>query len=596
MNSLSKPEQLNLLFEYATIEVAEEGKRRDTYPYIASEILCMDINEVIDAIYKDEKYLAQLYSMLDQPAINPSLSSNISKVAINFLSRKTVETMTYIKKQDKIIDKFITHLDQSAIVDILLKIITIEEFQGGAGTLEWLEQANLIGGIVAKLDPAFDSDFHENAAFLLSEIVESSGYVESPLIAELGSEQTIQKLYGFMFSESPLGSCFINGLTVMIKLMRKHKDSSIEVSAPLEKLDPLFKQSVTHSQTLNELLKKPTSDLTFTTTTGPMSPPLGFYRLKIIEFFTELVSSQYLCIDKVFVDHGILSTILDLFFQYPWNNILHNQVGQICEYILTASANDELKLALIKDAKLVERIIAVDKENKKAVGPIQFGFMGYLNQIARTINRTQKDKAFIAENAEWTTYVEQSLQPALENEDGLLGDFKLSLMMAQQDNDDDDDQVFVHGSLDNAGQFHGFQSNHIYEDDVEYDEEHFEENGGHHDGDDDEEVLQWQHATNNTGENHADNGFVAKSSVVFEIKPVDAETDMSELENTVRSINMDGLMWGNSELLTVGYGIQKLSIGCVVVDSLVSTDDLEEKIASLEDIVQSVDIVLFNKF
>ncbi|KAK9506228.1 hypothetical protein O3M35_008202 [Rhynocoris fuscipes] len=88
---------------------------------------------------------------------------------------------------------------------------------------------------------------------------------------------------------------------------------------------------------------------------------------------------------------------------------------------------------------------------------------------------------------------------------------------------------------------------------------------------------------------------IAKSSVIMEVKPWDDETDMKELEKNVRSIEMDGLVWGASKLVPVGYGINKLQIICVVEDEKVSIDDLQEKIQEFEDHVQSVDIVGFNK-
>ena len=57
---------------------------------------------------------------------------------------------------------------------------------------------------------------------------------------------------------------------------------------------------------------------------------------------------------------------------------------------------------------------------------------------------------------------------------------------------------------------------------------------------------------------------VAKSVVTFEVKPWDDETDMTALESSVRSIEMDGLVWGASKLVAVGYGIKKLQITIVI--------------------------------
>lgn len=88
---------------------------------------------------------------------------------------------------------------------------------------------------------------------------------------------------------------------------------------------------------------------------------------------------------------------------------------------------------------------------------------------------------------------------------------------------------------------------------------------------------------------------IAKSSIVLDVKPWDDETDMKEMEKHVRSIEMDGLIWGASKLVPVGYGINKLQIMCVVEDAKVSVDLLTETIQEFEDFVQSVDIAAFNK-
>lgn len=60
---------------------------------------------------------------------------------------------------------------------------------------------------------------------------------------------------------------------------------------------------------------------------------------------------------------------------------------------------------------------------------------------------------------------------------------------------------------------------------------------------------------------------------------------MAQLEQCVRSVQMDGLLWGASKLVPVGYGIKKLQINCVVEDDKVGTDILEEEITKFEDFV-----------
>ena len=89
---------------------------------------------------------------------------------------------------------------------------------------------------------------------------------------------------------------------------------------------------------------------------------------------------------------------------------------------------------------------------------------------------------------------------------------------------------------------------------------------------------------------------IAKTNVTLDVKPWDDETDMDALTAAVKSIQMDGLIWGGSQLVAIGYGIKKLQINCVVEDDKVSLDDdLCAAIADFEDYVQSVDVAAMQK-
>jgi translation elongation factor EF-1beta len=88
---------------------------------------------------------------------------------------------------------------------------------------------------------------------------------------------------------------------------------------------------------------------------------------------------------------------------------------------------------------------------------------------------------------------------------------------------------------------------------------------------------------------------IAKSMIILDVKPWDDETSMETMEESVRSIEMEGLLWGSSKFVPIGYGIRKLQITCVIEDAKVSIDSLEEIITAFEDLVQSVDVAAFNK-
>jgi len=117
---------------------------------------------------------------------------------------------------------------------------------------------------------------------------------------------------------------------------------------------------------------------------------------------------------------------------------------------------------------------------------------------------------------------------------------------------------------------------------------------------------------------------IAKSIIVWEVKPYSSLTDIDYVAKKILAIAMDGLVWKSEyKKEPVAYGVFKLVIGAVVEDLKVSTDQVEELILALEDdapgtkekiaaeegadveeeeeedegnfLVQSVDIQSFNK-
>ena len=89
---------------------------------------------------------------------------------------------------------------------------------------------------------------------------------------------------------------------------------------------------------------------------------------------------------------------------------------------------------------------------------------------------------------------------------------------------------------------------------------------------------------------------IAKSLILWEIKPIGEETDLDALAAKILTITKDGLLWKTEyKKEPVAYGIFKLVMGATIEDLKVSTDDVEEEIQAFEDDVQSVDVLSFNK-
>lgn len=79
-------------------------------------------------------------------------------------------------------------------------------------------------------------------------------------------------------------------------------------------------------------------------------------------------------------------------------------------------------------------------------------------------------------------------------------------------------------------------------------------------------------------------GPIAKSLIVYDVKPWGEETNLDDLASKILEISMDGLWWKTEyKLEPVAYGIKKIVIGCTIEDEKVSSDTLEELISAFED-------------
>lgn len=84
----------------------------------------------------------------------------------------------------------------------------------------------------------------------------------------------------------------------------------------------------------------------------------------------------------------------------------------------------------------------------------------------------------------------------------------------------------------------------------------------------------------------------ARSNLTLDIKPMDSDTDMAELEEQIRAIEIEGVTWLGGSLIDMVYGLQKLRIMCQLVDALTNPDSVREEVEELEG-VQSTDIFAF---
>ncbi|KAK3821063.1 MAG: Extragenic suppressor of kinetochore protein 1 [Benniella sp.] len=303
---LREPAVLQQLLGYITSDDLEE-RARFKYPFIACEVIACEAWGIFESALSNPDILVKFWEFLDRPPpLNPMQASYFAKVIGVFLMKRTNEMLQFIKSQPEVVPKLLLHMSTSAIMDLLLKIISMEESPDGKGT--WLSEQGLMPWLVNRLDPNFDAEVHSIASQVLLDIIaiSQSSHPEQPsigtnvLIDELKSEVLVSQLVGFMLQgDAPYSSStLINGVTIFIELIRRNNsDYDVEPLAPnttepvreAVDLSDLLKVLASRIEDFKELLIVPRSVKGPIDTSIGKQAPLGFERLKICEMFAELL-------------------------------------------------------------------------------------------------------------------------------------------------------------------------------------------------------------------------------------------------------------------------------------------------------------------
>uniref|UniRef100_A0A1E1XJF7 Putative sap family cell cycle dependent phosphatase-associated protein n=1 Tax=Amblyomma sculptum TaxID=1581419 RepID=A0A1E1XJF7_AMBSC len=457
---LVKPEVMDELVELITNEPPEDvdEKLRYKYPNIACEILTSDVPQINDTLVRSETLMAKLLGFLDnEPPLNPLLASFFTKTASILISRRA-DSMFYVCMQkENFVPLLLKHIETSAIMDLLLKFVACTDSEAlRASITQWLDSAKVVQQLVALIDPACSEEKHSNAAEALCEMIKLSREQMSllqekaptdPLLESLESTETVADMLEHMFSgDRTCESVFVNGISVLLSLLEFRKQglagqqqqNSNNADGPngggpgggggpsmMQSETACFTSIFFRSENAEQmtaldverlrtgvnrvltavlprladflkLLTDPPQKLCWTTTFGVLDPPLGQTRLEVCHLVNALINSNNEDVNKKLAELGALPIILDLFFEYSWNNFLHTQVAQLVSSVISSahSLDQEgnkvhpLLDQLLGACTLVQRCLDAWDANtleQSQPGKHRRGYMGHLTKIVNDI-------------------------------------------------------------------------------------------------------------------------------------------------------------------------------------------------------------------
>lgn len=118
-------------------EREKEERARRKYASVACEILSSDTRSIIDTLMENQQHLRQFWTCLKRNCpLDPIEAGYFTRVNENLLDKKTEEMLAFLKTMDDAVGDMLRHVDCPVIMDLLLKIISLEKAEGGQGIVD----------------------------------------------------------------------------------------------------------------------------------------------------------------------------------------------------------------------------------------------------------------------------------------------------------------------------------------------------------------------------------------------------------------------------------------------------------------------------
>lgn len=112
-------------------------KARTQKAYTASEILSSETWSILESLMANQQLLRTFWDFLKRESpLDSQEAGNFTKINETLLDKKTEAMMRFLHSYQDVIPIMLKHIDCAAIMDLLLKIISMEKSEGGAGVVD----------------------------------------------------------------------------------------------------------------------------------------------------------------------------------------------------------------------------------------------------------------------------------------------------------------------------------------------------------------------------------------------------------------------------------------------------------------------------
>ncbi|KAK3496262.1 SIT4 phosphatase-associated protein-domain-containing protein [Neurospora crassa] len=281
-------------------------KKRNRYAFVAAEILSSDNWSIFEALMESKDLLREFWQFLKRPApLDPLQASYFTKVNESLFDRKTEEMIDLLKSLDNAVPDMLKHVDCPMVMDLLLRIISLERTEAGHGIVEWLYTQDVMPSLLSFLGPEHGWATQTSAADFIKAIITVSANASqneqtcigpNELTRQLVSRPCVEQLINYMLGGGNPLTC---GVGIVIEVIRKNNSDydpeATEPNSTPSARDPIYLGTLLRMfaehipDFMRLIMNAPAQKERFTSTFGDHIEPLGFDRFKTCELMAELL-------------------------------------------------------------------------------------------------------------------------------------------------------------------------------------------------------------------------------------------------------------------------------------------------------------------
>mmetsp|Transcript_11305 Transcript_11305/g.30549 ORF Transcript_11305/g.30549 Transcript_11305/m.30549 type:complete len:1050 (-) Transcript_11305:583-3732(-) len=506
---LASADVIGQLFTYV-LEEPEPDAPHDrcyTFPYISSEVLSCDVNQISEAIFAPEStdHFRRLLGYAQAPApLNPVLAGYYAKVMSTLFKRGADQLLTALDAhfeggRKAYVSALVDHLDMQSISDLVQTLVTpldtlnappppppmlLGNSRGDtqrrvAGQTEgenqiesWLDPVDFATSVLAKARASPSAELHSLAADLFTHLIAQFGWgvlvSDARFVGALLDACVDARLQS-------VRSCAMSTALELLKLFEKERDIGGDEAAAkrAEDMQPLLDALGGRIENFVAMLNiepELAPHLTPFLRDGGIPDcllvtPVGSARLKLYSLLALGLPLLPEEAQLALAQCRLFEIALDAFERYATNNMLHSQVTSMVTYALREGAPRALTASLVHDASLPGRLAAlaspfgeggdVDAEDNLdglmpgQPTPRRAPWMGHVivmsNALLACAERDPEVLAALSETPQWTQFAEGALSAANVNERKTLGG---QAPLRNDMDDSDEDELFSSKELD----------------------------------------------------------------------------------------------------------------------------------------------------